>query len=406
MSVSKSKWLALLLAAMLIVSMVAGCGDGGTSDSGDGDSGDNGGSAELVEVKLGVGAPLTQGAVALGQGIERGATLAIEDYADELEAAGIAVEPFVVDDQGDPKVGVNVANQLASDPEVIGVVGHLNSGVSIPASEVYNKAGFVMVSPASTNPQLTLQDFDNVFRTCTIDPVQGAFAADKAFNELGYKSAFVVDDSTPYGEGLADEFAKAFEAAGGEIMGREKTGDKDTDFNALVTKIKDANPAVIYYGGIYNAGALFAKQAAESGYEGTFLSGDGIYATDYIDLAGAANAEGDLCTSVGLPLEDQPKGSDFKAAFEEKYAGEDIQAYDTYAYDAAAVILEAVVAVAEDMGAEEIASAEGKKAIIEAVAATDMEGVTGEVAFDENGDTTNKAITLYIVKDGAWAAYK
>lgn len=405
MSVSKNKWLALLLVAMLVVSMAAGCGGGDDETTDSGDSGSEA-TGELVAIKLGIGAPLTQGAVALGQGIERGATLAIEDYAADLEAVGVEVEPFVVDDQGDPKVGVNVANQLASDPDVIGVVGHLNSGVSIPSSEVYNKAGFVMVSPASTNPQLTLQGFENVFRTCTIDPVQGAFAADKAFNELKFTSAFVVDDSTPYGEGLADEFAKAFEAAGGEILGREKTGDKDTDFNALVTKIKDANPSVIYYGGIYNAGALFAKQASESGFEGTFLSGDGIYASDYIDLAGGPNAEGDLCTSVGLPLEEQPKGSDFKAAFEEKYAGEDIQAYDTYAYDAAAVILEAVKLVAEDMGAEEVASAEGKKAIIEAVAATDMEGVTGAIAFDENGDTTNKAITLYIVKDGAWAAYK
>lgn len=405
MSVSKNKWLALLLAAVLVVSMVAGCGGGEEStDSGSGSEGE--GSAELVSVKLGIGAPLTQGAVALGQGIERGATLAIEDMAADLEAVGVKVEPFVVDDQGDPKVGVNVANQLASDPDVIGVVGHLNSGVSIPASEVYNKASIVQVSPASTNPQLTLQGFDNVFRTCTIDPVQGAFAADKAYNTLGFKSAFVVDDSTPYGEGLADEFAKAFEAAGGEILGREKTGDKDTDFNALVTKIKDANPDVIYYGGIYNAGALFAKQAAEAGYPGTFLSGDGIYATDYISLAGAANAEGDLCTSVGLPLDEQPKGADFKAAFEAKYPGEDIQAYDTYAYDAAAVILEAVKTVAEDMGADQLTTTEGKKAIIAAVAATDMEGVTGAISFDENGDTTNKAITLYIVKNGAWEAYK
>ncbi|MDP2183042.1 MAG: branched-chain amino acid ABC transporter substrate-binding protein [Actinomycetota bacterium] len=400
MTVGKSKLLLALVAVLVMVAMVVtGCGTKTEdADSGTGD--------ELVTVKLGVGAPLTQGAVALGKGIERGAMLAIDDAAAELEAAGIKVEAFVVDDQGDPKVGVNVANQLASDPAVIGVDGHLNSGVSIPGSAVYNQAGFVQISPASTNPQLTLQGFKNVFRVCTIDPVQGSFAADAALNQLGFKSAFVVDDSTPYGEGLADEFAKAFEAAGGKTLGREKTGDKDTDFNALVTKIKAEKPDAIYYGGIYNAGALFAKQASEGGFEGSFFSGDGIYSPDYISLAGAANAEGDLCTSVGLPLDQQPKGEEFKTKFAAKYPGEEIQAYDTYAYDAAWVILQAVKTVATDMGADKVTTTEGKQAIIDAVAATNLEGITGAVSFDANGDTTNKAITLYVVKNGEWVPYE
>ncbi|MDZ4064306.1 MAG: branched-chain amino acid ABC transporter substrate-binding protein [Coriobacteriia bacterium] len=400
MTLGKSKLLLALVAVLVMVAMVVtGCGTK-TEDAGSG-TGD-----KLVTVKLGVGAPLTQGAVALGKGIERGAMLAIDDAAAELEAAGIKVEAFVVDDQGDPKVGVNVANQLASDPAVIGVDGHLNSGVSIPSSAVYNQAGFVQITPASTNPQLTLQGFKNVFRVCTIDPVQGSFAADAALNKLGFKSAFVVDDSTPYGEGLADEFAKAFEAGGGKVLGREKTGDKDTDFNALVTKLKAEKPDAIYYGGIYNAGALFAKQAAEGGFEGAFFSGDGIYDKTFIELAGAANAEGDFCTSVGLPLEQQPKGADFKAKFEAKYPGESIAAYDTYAYDAAWVILQAVKTVATDMGADKVTTAEGKQAIIDAVAATNLEGITGAVSFDANGDTTNKAITLYVVKNGEWVPYE
>ncbi|MDP2401601.1 MAG: branched-chain amino acid ABC transporter substrate-binding protein [Actinomycetota bacterium] len=406
MIVGKSKKLLSLVTALLLVAMVAtaGCGGGGETTDGDADAG-----GEVVTVKLGVGAPLTQGAVALGKGIERGATLAIEEFnaSDEAKELGIKVEPFVVDDQGDPKVGVNVANQLTSDPDVIGVVGHLNSGVSIPNADVYGKAGIVQVSPASTNPALTLdQKFGNVFRVCTVDPVQGAFAADAAFNEFGYKTAFVVDDATPYGEGLAEEFAKNFEAAGGEVLGTEKTSDKDTDFNALVTKIKGENPDIIYYGGIYNAGALFAKQAAEGGFVGNFFSGDGIYSPDYIALAGAANAEGDLCTSIGLPLDQQAKGADFRAMFEAKYGDEDIQAYDTYAYDAALVVLEALKVVAADLGADQLTSADGKAAIVAAVAATNIEGISGNVSFDEFGDTLNKAVTLYIVKDGAWAPYE
>lgn len=401
MTVGKSKKLLALLTAMLMVaSLIAGCGGGSDAKTDEG-------STSEVTVKLGIGAPLTQGAVALGQGMERGATLAIEDFnAGKGKDLGIVVEPFTVDDQGDPKVGVNVANQLASDPDVIGVMGHLNSGVSIPASDVYGKADIVQVSPASTNPDLTLkQKYGNVFRVCTIDPVQGSFAAEKAFGDLGFKTAFVIDDSTPYGEGLASEFAKAFEAAGGKILGTEKTTDKDTDFNALVTKMKAANPDVIYYAGIYNAGALLAKQAKEAGLAAPYFSGDGSFDQQFVELAGAANAEGAFATSVGLPLDQQPKGEDFKAKFEAKFAGEEIAAYDTYAYDAAMVILEAAAKVAEEMGADKLTTSEGKKAIIEAVAATDTEGITGAISFDENGDTTNKAITLYVVKDGAWGAW-
>lgn len=401
MTVGKHRSLfALVTAMVLVAALVTGCGGSSTS-------GTSGSGTKEVTVKLGIGAPLTQGAVALGKGMERGATLAIDDFnAGKGKELGIKVEPFVVDDQGDPKVGVNVANQLVSDPAVIGVMGHLNSGVSIPASDVYGKAGIVQVSPASTNPDLTLkQKYGNVFRVCTIDPVQGSFAADKAYNELGFKTAFVVDDSTPYGEGLAAEFAKAFEAAGGKVLGTEKTTDKDTDFNALVTKMKALNPDVIYYGGIYNAGALLAKQAKESGMKAPYFSGDGSYDKTFIELAGAANAEGDFATSVGLPLDQQPKGADFKAKFEAKYPGESIAAYDTYSYDAAMVILEAAAKVAGEQGADKLTTPEGKKAIIDAVKATDTEGITGHISFDANGDTTNKAITLYVVKNGEWVAY-
>jgi len=401
MKLGRSKRLLSLVTGALLVAMVAtaGCGTGAQT----GDAG-----ADVVTVKLGVGAPLTQGAVALGKGIERGVQLAIDDFnaSPEAQELGIKVEAFVVDDQGDPKVGVNVANQLVSDPDVVGVVGHLNSGVSIPTSAIYGRAGLVQISPASTNPALTLeQEYGNVFRVCTTDPVQGAYAAEAALGELGFKSAFVVDDSTPYGVGLADEFVKNFEAGGGTVLGRQKTGDKDTDFSALVTKIRAENPDVIYYGGIYTAGALFARQAAEAGFEGGFFAGDGIYSPDYIALAGAS-AEGDFATSVGVPLAEQPRGTEFQEKFAAEFAGEDIQAYDTYAYDAAFVILEAIKIVAADLGADQLTSDAGKAAIIEAVAATDLEGITGAISFDENGDTTNKAITLYVVKDGEWVAYK
>jgi branched-chain amino acid transport system substrate-binding protein len=389
-----------VLAALVAVAMIAtGCG-GAKTDTGGGTEAP----AAATTVKIGIGAPLTQGAVALGQGMKRGALLAIKqaNESDEAKKLGITFEGVDGDDQGDPKTGVTVANTFASDPALVGVMGHLNSGVSIPASKVYNDNKLVQISPASTNPALTLQNFNNVFRVCTIDSVQGPVGADSAYTTFGLKSAVVIDDSTPYGEGLAAEFKNKFEELGGKVIFTEKTTDKETDFNALVTKIKDANPAVIYYGGIYNAGALLAKQASDAGIKAPLMGGDGLYDGEYVKLAGAEQAEGDYCTSVGLPIDKLPNGQAFIDAYKAEYPNDEIAAYDAYAYDAAKLIIDAVLKVAGEQGADKVATPPGKDAIIAAVAATNTEGVTGAIAFDANGDTTNKAITTYQVKSGAW----
>ena len=188
---------------------LTGCGggSGAKSDTGKG-----------TVVKLGIGAPLTAGSVAQGLGIQRGVELAVKqaNERDDVKAAGIKFATVPGDDQGDPKTGVTVANTFASDRALVGVVGHLNSGVTIPASKVYNDAKIAMVSPAATNPALTLQKLNNVFRVCTIDSVQGPMAADAAFDKFGAKTVVVIDDSTPYGEGLASEFGKQFVAKGGK----------------------------------------------------------------------------------------------------------------------------------------------------------------------------------------------
>lgn len=394
----RNKRLLVVLAALVAVSMIAtGCGGGGEADNGDG-------ATEAKVIKIGIGAPLTQGAVALGQGMKRGATLAMATANEREDVVELGLEFAGVDgdDQGDPKTGVTVANTFASDSSLVGVMGHLNSGVSIPASAVYNENKIVQVSPASTNPALTQQGFSNVFRVCATDDVQGPAAAEVAFNEFGYKSAVVIDDSTPYGEGLAAEFAKKFEEIGGEIKFTEKTADKDTDFNALVTKIKGQNPDLVYYGGIYNAGALLSKQMTDAGVEANFMSGDGVYDAEFINLAGEAAAEGNLCTSIGFPVANLPKGQEFQAAYAEMFPSDEIAAYDGYSYDATMVIIEAVIAVAKDQGVDAITTPAGRDAIIAAVAATNMDGVTGAVSFDANGDTNNKVITTYAVESGAW----
>ncbi len=397
MKVSNKLLLAVVAALVALAMIATGCGGGGSTE------GTTGGT-EAKTVTIGIGAPLTAGAVALGQGMKRGANLAVSEAneSEAAKAAGITFKTVDGDDQGDPKVGVTVANTFASDPNLLGVMGHLNSGVSIPASKVYAEKKIVQISPASTNPALTQQGLKNVFRVCTTDAVQGPAAADYAIDLLGLKSAYVIDDSTPYGEGLAAEFAKQFEAKGGKVLGTAKTSDKDTDFNALVTKMKGANPDVIYYGGIYNAGALLSKQSKEAGLKAPLMGGDGLYDGEFINLAGAAAAEGDFATSVGLPIDKLPKGQEFTAAYKAMFPSDEIAAYDAYAYDATNVIIEAILKVAAEKGAAAVSTPEGRDAIIAAVAATKTTGVTGDIAFDANGDTTNKAISLYTVAEGKW----
>lgn len=394
---AKGKYCKLLAvtAAVALLVMTAGCGS---------DSTGAGGSTKTVKVKIGVGAPLTSGVVAFGEGVQRGVELAAAqaNASERAKAAGIEFVVVAGDDAGDPKTGVTVANSLASDRSVIGVVGHVNSGVSIPASKVYSDANIVMIAPSSTDPALTLQGLDNVFRVCTIDTVQGSFAGEVAAKDLGFKTAYVVDDSTQYGAGLSKYFAEQFAADGGTVVGQDKTSEKDTDFGSLVVKIKKADPDAIYYGGLYNAGALLSKQLKEAGVDVPVFGGDGFYDAQYIKLAGGSNAEGDYSTSIGLPLSQMPKGQEFKSAFEDKFPGKQIAAYDAYGYDAANIIIEATLKAAEDLGASKVTTVDGKKAIIAGVHATDLEGITGKLAFDDKGDTLNKAITLYQVKDGVW----
>jgi branched-chain amino acid transport system substrate-binding protein len=279
-----------------------------------------------------------------------------------------------------------VANQFASDPTLLGVVGHLNSGVTIPASKIYNENKIVCISPAATNPALTTQGFNNIFRPCTLDSVQGPAGAEAMYGpEVAAKVAVVVDDSTPYGEGLCDEFEKKFVELGGKVAFREKTSDKDSDFNALSTKIKAAKP--------------------DAGVEAPMMGGDGLYDPEFINLTSAEAAEGDMCTSVGLPLDKLPNGQAFSAAYEAEYPDSEIGAYDAYSFDAADTLVRAILKVAKEQGADKLATPPARDAIIAAVAATDFEGVTGKVAFDANGDTVNKAITVYKVTSGAWTPF-
>lgn len=341
-------------------------------------------------VKIALVAPLTGDVAAMGQGMKNAATLAIEEANKNKVAKGIKFELVALDDKADPKEAVNAAHQVASDKNVYGVVGHLNSGCSIPASKIYNRYNLVMISPASTNPKLTLQGYKNVFRVCTTDDVQGRFAADFVFKNLKLRKAAIIHDKTPYGQGLAEEFKKQFEKLNGSVLCFEGISIGDRDFKALLVKIKNLNPDMIYFGGMYQEGGLISKQAKELSLAVPLIGGDGIFTNEYIKIAGKAS-EGDMATMIGLPPEKQPKASEFIKKYKERFPKQDIQPYDSYTYDTTNIIISAI----RDVGPD-------RKKIINYIRNIKYDGVIGITEFDRKGDTKNKKITFYQVKDGKW----
>src|SRR2546426_1343740 len=345
--------------------------------------------APEVVVKIGHVGPTTGPQAHLGKDNENGARLAIED----ANAKGVTVggkkvkfELVAEDDQADPKQGTTVAQKLV-DAKVAGVVGHLNSGTSIPASKIYSDAGIPQVSPSATNPKLTLQGFKTTFRVMANDVQQGSVIGKEAVTTLGGKKIAIIDDKTAYGAGLADETEKAAKAAGATVVAREYTNDKATDFKAILTKIKAKNPDVIMYGGMDAQGAPMVKQLKELGIKAKYIAGDGVCTAEWPKLAGGA-AEGQYCTQAGLPPDKMPNAKDFVTRFTAKYGP--IQIYAPYSYDAAMTLIEAM----------KKANATDPAKYLPELAKISYDGITAKIEFDEHGDTKNGAITLYQVKDG------
>ena len=345
-------------------------------------------------VKLGVAAPLTGTQAHLGKDIENGVRLAIEEYNAKGVTLGGKKVKFDVqaeDDQADPKTATTVAQRLA-DSGVKGVVGHLNSGASIPASRIYNEAGLPQVSPASTNPKLTQQNFKATFRTIANDVQQGLAIGKYAATKLGKKVA-LIDDRTAYGQGLADEVEKAVKANGGSLTGREFTSDKATDFLAILTRIKAQNPEVIVYSGMDTQAGPMLKQIKQLGINAKFITGDGGCTGEVIKLAGDAISGNTYCTQPGLPLEKMPGGKNFNERFKKRFNA-DVQIYAPYSYDAASAIIEAMKAANSADPAKYAGS----------IAKVNFPGVIGTVAFDAKGDIKDGAVTVYQFKAGKWEA--
>lgn len=350
--------------------------------------------------RLALAVPLTGDIAAMGQGMKRGADLAIEE-ANMSGRFKYKVELRAFDDRADPKEAVNVANQIVSDPNIIAIIGHLNSGCSIPAAQVYARKNLLMITPAATNPKLTLQQMEpswkwvkNVFRVNTTDDVQGQFAANYLIKKLKARSVCIIHDKTPYGQGLAEEFQKEFEAKGGTIISFDGISIGEKDFKALVTKIKTKKPDVLYFGGIYNEGGLLVKQARELGLKSIFVSGDALQTSEYFKVAGSAS-EGSYITNVGIPPEKIPSAKALLEKYKSKYPNVDMQPYDHYTYEAAMIALLAL----EKAGIQGPTPQVSHSKMIEFMRTLSYDGVLGRTEFDEKGDTKNKAITAYLVKN-------
>ena len=349
--------------------------------------------ADALIVKIGHVGP-TSGSIAhLGKDNELGAKMAIEDLNSKHLKIGnkeAVFELVAEDDAADPKQGTAVAQKLV-DSKVNGVVGHLNSGTTIPASKIYSDAGIPQISPSATNPKYTRQGFKTTFRVVADDTQLGGTLGKYAVNTLKGKNIAVIDDRTAYGQGVADEFEKSVKAAGGKIVGHEFTTDKSTDFNAILTKLKGENPDIVFFGGMDAVAGPMLKQVKNLGMNVKFMGGDGMCTGELAKLAGDAVGEDMVVCAEAGGVEGDYKAplEKFKADFKAKN-GVDVQLYAPYVYDAVHILAQAMV---------NAGSAEPAKYLPE-IGKIKYKGVTGPIEFDEKGDIKNGALTLYTYRNG------
>ena len=365
-------------ASLLVVLLLAGCGQ-----------------REPV-VKIGFAAALTGDQAPQGQSMLHGAELAVQ----QAQAAGDIVPGYrlqlvPMDDQHSPTQAVAIAKKLIADPDVMAVVGHLNSNCTLPASAIYHQAGLLNVSPVSSNPKISRQGFETFYRTCATDDLQGPAAALFAVHELKARRIFILDDRTTYGAGLAGEFDKKARALGAEVLGHEGITQGDKEFAPVLTKIKSLNPDLLYFAGMFPEGALLMKQRAAVGLSAAFMGGDGLFDRALIDLATPQTAEGAYLTTIGSDIYQIPTAKAFVAAYEAVYGP--VGAYSSYAYEAANVVLQAIRTAGTKDRATVLAAMKTLK---------DYPGIFGLQNFDAKGDSLIHDIGIFTVKDGKFSFVK
>ena len=378
---SKITFLKTAIALSATAMLLAACGKGGDKSAN--------APVDGVEVKIGHVAPLTGPIAHLGKDNENGARLALE----EINKVGLTIDGKKVvltlvpeDDAEDPKTATQVAQKLV-DAKVVGVVGHLNSGTSIPASKIYSDAGITQISPSATNPDYTKQGFKTTYRLVATDAQQGPALANYVSKTLNAKTVAIIDDSTQYGKGLADEFEKTVKASGVKVVTREASNNKATDFKAILTKIKGSKPDVIMYGGMDATGGPLTKQAAELGIKAKIVGGDGMCTEKLAELAGDAVVNV-TCSEAGKALSKMAQGADFQKRYKERF-NTDVQIYAPFTYDAVYVLVDAM----------KRANSTDPAKILVVMPDTKMNGLVGNIAFDDKGDMKEGVITLYDFKD-------
>jgi branched-chain amino acid transport system substrate-binding protein len=335
--------------------------------------------AAHAQVKVGVGGPMTGGSAAFGAQFKQGVEQAVEDINAAGGILGQKVMLYVGDDRADPKEGVSVANKFAADG-VKFVIGHFNSGVTIPGSDVYMENGMLVITPGATNPKVTDRNMWNVFRVCGRDDQQGSAAGAIIADKFKGKRVAIIHDKTTYGQGLAEETRKAMNAKGLRAVMFEGVNKDDKDFTALVSKIKGANPDLIYWGGLHDTAGLIVRQMRDQGVKAPLMGGDGMADDEFAAIAGPG-AEGTLMTFTPDPR-NNPKNKDIVELFRKK-RGFEPQAYTLYSYAALQIIKQA---------AEQAKSVDPKKVADVMHSGKVFNTVLGDLAFDKKGDITGYII--------------
>ncbi|WP_198386288.1 branched-chain amino acid ABC transporter substrate-binding protein [Burkholderia ubonensis] len=344
-------------------------------------------------VTIGIAGPMTGPIAHLGKDIESGVKMAVEEINSNPPVIGgrrVLFKTITVDDQSDPRIAVQAANHLV-DKNIAAVIGHYNSGTTIPASKIYASAGIPQISPGSTNPEYTHQGLKTAFRNIANDDQQGIVVAKFAYTDLKARKVAVVDDRTAAGQGQADKFVEQFTKLGGVVITREYTTSTATNFTSILTKIKAYNPDIIFYASMDAQAGPMVKQMKSLGMKTKILSMDGVMSNLFIKLAGDA-AEGHMASSVGLPQDKMPGFLEFSRKFTAKYG--EMQSYSPYSYDAFMVL----VAAMKKGNSTDPARFSPK------IHEIHYDGVAGSIQFDKNGDLRDGIITIYRVKNGRWVA--
>ena len=344
-------------------------------------------------VKIGFAGPLTGPISHVGKDEQFGAQLALDDAnAKGISLAGqkVKFELMSEDDQADPRTATTVAQRLV-DAGVKGVIGHVTSGAAIPASRIYEQAGIPAITPSSTSPKLTRQGYKTTYRVIANDTQQGSAMAKFATGVLKAQRIAVIDDRTAYGQGLADALVDSLKQLGIKPVGREFTNDKATDFAAILTKLKATKPDAIFYGGMDAQGAPLLKQMKQLGITAKYLGGDGACTAEMIKIAGAAMSGDVYCTQAGIPMDRMPAGKAFNERFTKRFSVP-VQLYAPYSYDAANALIEAM----------KLANSSDPAKYLAQLQKVSFKGVTGNIAFDAQGDSREGGVALYQFNGGKW----